>query len=152
MIVLYTNIEFFYFTLQDKSARKHFINVSLPYDLDQLRIVYGNDHAQRSFKKSSYGTLGNKGQPIMVDGPSNANNATEKRPMENSTSNANEDLSNTTDPNGAGKKQVKASSSGGKRRKEDVAHEAVEKFVECMKWLGEAMITVRSQYHSQNFL
>ena len=63
---------------------------------------------------------------------------------------AQEDPSNAIDLNGAEKKHVNGSSSGGKRRKE--AHKAIEKFVACVKWFGEAMITVHSQDHLQNFL
>ena len=93
----------------------------------------GNDHAQISFKKSSFGTLCNKGQLIMVDESSNANNVNGVRLMENTTSNAIENASNTLDPNGARKKQVKGSSYSGKRCKEDVGHEVAENFIECMK-------------------
>ena len=69
----------------------------------------------------------------MVDVPSNANNATEDWPMENSASYAQEDPSNAIDLYGAEKKHVNGSSSGGKRRKE--AHKAIEKFAVCeMVW------------------
>lgn len=137
--------------IKRKSCRKQYINVSLPYDLDQLRIVCGMDHARCTFKKSSYATLGkSQEQPITVDGePNNAS-----IPMESSIPNVNEESSSIPgeSENKQKGKMVDGSSSSGKKRKDDVTFEAMENFVDCMKWFGNAIITAHSQDHSQNVL